>query len=383
MIERLRQNRVSRYIESLHDRLAPRLVRRRAFQLALLAILGAILYWGVIASDRYVSEADVVVDRSDLSGGRGMDFASLFAGSGRNDRDLMLMRDHLLSFDMLQKLEAKLQLRAHYSDWKHDPISRMWFEDAAQEFFHAHYLSRVSIEMDDIAGVLRIRVQAYTPEKAQAIASTLVDEGERFMNDMAHRLANDQVAFLERQVDEISERVLKTRSALVDYQNAKGFLSPQAAAETLTGIVAQLEGQLTQLKASRDTMLGYLSPKAPDVAQIDLQIAAIEKQLRAEKARLTSPSGGTLNRTVEEYQRLEMETGFAQDLYKTALTALEQGRIEAIRNLKKVSVVQSPTLPQYPMQPRRIYNIIVFALAVLVLAGILQLLAAIIRDHQD
>ena len=221
------------------------------------------------------------------------------------------------------------------------------------------------------------------PEMSQAITGALVEEGERFMNEIAHRLARDQVVFLEKQVSEMSERVLKARRALVDFQNAKGFLSPQAAAETLTGIMARLEAELTQLKASRETMLGYLSPTAPDVAQINLQIGAIENQLRLERARLTSPKGGTLNRTVEEYQRLEMEAMFAQDVYKTALTALEKGRIEATRNLKKVSIVQSPTLPQYPMEPRRTYNIVVFALSVVVLAGIVQLLAAIIRDHQD
>jgi capsular polysaccharide transport system permease protein len=231
--------------------------------------------------------------------------------------------------------------------------------------------------------VLRIKAQAYTPAMAQAITSTLLEEGERFMNDITHRLARDQVAFLEKQVGEMSERVLKSRLALVDFQNEKGFLSPQAAAEALTSIVARLEGELSQLKASRATMLGYLSPTAPDVAQINLQISSVENQLRAEKGRLTSPKGGTLNRTVEEYQRLEMVAMFAQDVYKTALTALERGRIEAIRNLKKVSIIQSPTLPQYPLEPRRMYNIIVFALSVLVLAGIVQLLAAIIRDHQD
>ncbi len=382
MIDRLRRNPLSRFIERVRDRLAPHLVRRSALHLALVAILVAIVYWGVIASDRYVSVADVVVDSTDLAGGRPVDFAALFAGS-RNDHDLMLLRDHLRSVDMLEKLDAKLQLRAHYSNWKRDPISRMWFEDAAQEFFHNHYLSRVAIEVDDSAGVLRITAQAYTPSMAQAITRALVEEGERFMNDMVHRLARDQVDFLEKQVSEMSERVLKTRRALVDFQNVKGFLSPQAAAETLTGIVARLEGELTQLKASREAMLGYLSPTAPDIAQINLQIAAIETQLRAEKARLTSPKGGTLNRTVEEYQRLEMEAMFAQDVYKTALSAMERGRIEATRNLKKVSIVQSPTLPQYPLEPRRIYNIIVFALSVLVLAGIVQLLAAIIRDHQD
>lgn len=382
MLDRIRQSALPRFFGGVHGRLAPHLVRRRALRVALVAILMAIVYWGIVASDRYVSRADVLVESTDMAAGQAGNIASLFTGA-RNNQDLRLMREHLLSVDMMEKLDSKLHLRAHYSDWKHDPLSRMWFEDASQEFFYLHYLSRVSIEVDEAAGVLRIKVQAYTPEKAQAIDSTLVEEGERFMNDIGHRLARDQVTFLETQVAEIGERVLKARAEVVDFQNVKGFISPQAAAETLSGIVARLEGELAQLEASREAMLGYLSPKAPDIAQIDLQIAAIKGQVRTEKARLTSPSGGALNRTVEEYQRLEMQTVFAQDVYKTALTALEKGRIDAARNLKKVSIVQSPTLPQYPLEPRRAYNIIVFALSVLVLAGILQLLAAIIRDHQD
>jgi capsular polysaccharide transport system permease protein len=86
---------------------------------------------------------------------------------------------------------------------------------------------------------------------------------------------------------------------------------------------------------------------------------------------------------VEEYQRLEMAAGFAHDIYKTALVALEKGRVEATRNLKKVSVVQNPTLPQQPLEPRRLYNIIVSVLVTLLVAGIVHLLAAIVRDHKD
>lgn len=383
MIDRIRQHPVPRFFERVHHRLAPHLVRRRAFQAALVGIVLAILYWGVIASDRYVSEADVVVDRTDVGGGQSIDFSALITGGGRSVYDLMLMRDHLRSVDMLQKLDARLKLRVHYSDWKRDPLSRMWSEDAEQEFFHRHYLSRVSIELDDAVGVMRIKAQAYTPEMARAIASALVEEGERFMNEMAHRLARDQVDFLEKEVDRMSERLLKARRAMVDFQNAKGFISPQATAESLGTIVARLEGQLTELKAKREAMLGYLSPNAPDIALIDLEIGAIVKQLRTEQGRLTSPKGGTLNRTVEEFQRLEMETIFAQDVYKTALVALEKGRMEATRNLKKVSIVQSPSLPQYPLEPRRVYNTVVFTLSVLMLAGIVQLLAAIVRDHKD
>jgi hypothetical protein len=53
--------------------------------------------------------------------------------------------------------------------------------------------------------------------------------------------------------------------------------------------------------------------------QLNQQIAAIEKQIAQEQARLAAPSGKTLNATIEEFQRLEMEAGFAQDVYKTAL----------------------------------------------------------------
>jgi capsular polysaccharide transport system permease protein len=346
------------------------------------AILVAAIYWGLIASDRYISEAHVIVDRTDFGGMQGIDLTSLITGQS-SGKDLLLLRDHLLSVDMLTKLNEQLSLRSHYSDRKRDTISRMWFEDASQEFFHRHYLSRVRIEMDDLSGVLRIQAQGYTPEMAHSIAKLLVEEGEKFINEMGHRLAREQVVFLEKQVTEMHERLMKTRQAVLDFQNAQGIVSPQGAVETLAAIVARIEGQIVELKSKREAMLGYLTPQAPDIAQVNIQITALEKQLALEKARLTSTQGQTLNRVLEEYQRLEMEAGFMQTVYNTALTALEKGRIEAARTLKKVSIVQSPTLPQYPLEPKRIYNIFVFALSLLVMAGIIHLIAAVIRDHKD
>lgn len=78
-----------------------------------------------------------------------------------------------------------------------------------------------------------------------------------------------------------------------------------------------------------------------------------------------------------------MEAAFAQDVYKTALVALEKGRIEATRTIKKVSVLQSPTQPEYALEPRRFYNTLVFILVAMLLAGVAHLLAAIVRDHKD
>lgn len=370
--------------KQLSQQLTPVLLRRRVFLTAVVAIVGAIVYWGLAASNRYVSEAHVIIERTNMSSGQTVDIGSLLTGAtGSNRNDQLLLRSYLLSVDMLQKLNSKLNLRAHYSDSAHDFLSRMWSQDNELEFFHRHYLSRTSVELDEYSGVLIIKAQAYTPEMANAIVTSLVAEGEHYMNELGHAMARDQVDFLEKQVNEMAQNALATRQALLAYQNKKGMISPQTTAETIQTAISKLDGQLTDMKARRAALLGYLSPQAPGVVEINIQIAALEKQMQLEQSRLTSPQGSTLNRTVEEYQRLEFAAKFAEDVYKTGMVALEKGRIEALRMLKKVSVLQSPTLPQYPLEPRRIYNIVVFILLALIIAGIVHMLAAIIRDHQD
>ena len=367
----------------LHREMAPALLRRRIIGAAVVFSALSAVYWVFIASDRYVSEAHVIIQRTDFAGGPNLDFSSLLGGANGGRADQLLLRSHLLSVDMLKKLDAALHLRAHYADPQRDPLSRMWDKDAPIEQFHKHYLERVSVELDEYAGVLMVKAEGFDPQTAHAIATELVQEGERFMNQMAHTLAQTQVAFLVTQVTDMNARAMQARQAVLGFQNKNGLVSPQATAENISGIVAKLEAQRTELETQRSALQSYLVPSHPSIVQIDQQIAAVGKQLAQEQARLTSPRGKTLNLAVEEFQRLEMQAAFTQDVYKTALVALEKGRIEATRTIKKVSVLQAPTVPEYPLQPRRLYNTLVFALVAMLLAGVAHLLAAIVRDHTD
>jgi capsular polysaccharide transport system permease protein len=388
MTDQINQDRPTRSsprgLRWLHSEMALALLRRRSIGAAVIASVLAAIYWLAIASDRYVSDAHVVIQRTDLSGGQGMDFSNLLAGAGNGSRaDQLLLREHLLSVDMLKKLDAALDLRTHYSDPRRDLLSRMWFRDASMEWFHRHYLSRVRIELDDYTGLLVIRAQAYDPKTAHAISAMLVREGERFMNEMAQNLAQAQVVFLEKQVVKMNERAIQARQAVLAYQDKKGLVSPQATAESIAGIVASLEAQRTELQTRRSALQAFLVPDHPNIVQLNQLVAAVEKQIAREQAKLAAPGGQTLNRAVEEFQRLEMEAAFAQDIYKTALAALERGRVEATRTIKKVSVVQAPVQPEYPLEPRRFYNTLVFMLVAMLLAGVAHLLTAIVRDHKD
>lgn len=358
------------------------LLKRRLIGAAFIASLLSIFYWGMIASDRFVSEAQIIIQGTDMGAMQSVDVASLLSGSS-GGRDQLLLRAHMLSTDMLLKLDDKLDLRKHYSDSEHDLLSRMWGRDTPMEWFHNYYLSRIHIDLDTEGDVLVIKAEAYNPEMAHAIAELMVEEGEAYMNEIAHKLASEQVSFLEKQVEKLGMRNIHARKAVLAYQNEHGQVSPQNTVENLSGIINNLEASLAELKSKRTALLGYLMPGSASVAEIDMQIAAVKKQIRLENLKLTSPTGSTLNMTLEQFQRLQLEAEFAQQLYTTALESLERGRIESLRTIKSVSVLQSPTQPQYPLEPRRIYNIIVFILVALLIAGILHLLAAIVQDHKD
>jgi len=349
----------------------------------LLAVLAS-AYWLIFASNRYVSEANVIIRKTDTVGAPSFDLGMLVSGVATVDRaNQLLLRDYLLSVDMLKKLDQSLDLRTHYSSSDHDLVSRMWFQDASLEWFHRHYLRRVEVEFDDFSGVLRIKVQAYNPEMAQAITQQLVQEGERYMNVLGHEMAQVQVNFLVTQVDQAQDRFQKASQDLLNYQNKAGLLSPQATAESINAIVAALEGQRAQLQTQLASLPKTLDRDHPNILMLKQSLRAVDAQIKEEKLKLATPSGGTLNKYVEEFYRLEMNVQFTQELYKSSLSALEKGRIDATRMLEKVSVLQSATLPEYPMEPRRLYNTLVTLLLALILAGILKLLKSIILDHVD
>lgn len=357
---------------------------RRLIRLILVAALLAAAYWLLLASDRYVSEANVIIRKTDSISAPSFDISMLVSGIGGVNRpDQLLLREYLLSVDMLKKLDAKLDLRSHFSDSQRDIVSRMWFRDASIEWFHRHYLSRVSADYDDFAGILRVKVQAYDAKTAQAISSMVVQEGERYMNQLGHELAEVQVSFLTNQVNLAQLRFQEASQVLLNFQNKKGLLSPQATAESINAIVAGLETQRAQIQTQLASLPKTLDRDHPNIVMLKQSLAAVDRQINQEKAKLATPSGKTLNASVEEFQRLQMEVNFTQDLYKSSLIALEKGRIDATRMLEKVSVLQAPTLPEYPMEPRRIYNTIATLLLAAMLAGILKLLEGIILDHVD
>lgn len=356
------------------------------FKLIIRLIIGytvlAIPYWLLVASDRYVSQATVIIQRTDQISSPGIAIPGVSPGN-TNAADQLLLREYLLSEDMLAKLDATLDLRSHYSNWRRDPVSRMWFKDAPTEWFYQYWLNRIQVDYDDYSGVLRIKAQAYDAKTAQAIVNLMVELGEAHMNEIGHRLAYSQVEFLSRETTTAHDRLLDATQKLIDFQNRKGLVAPQTTAENLNALIDKLEAQKTDIQTQLASLPANLNANQPMVVMLKKSLSAVQQQIAQRRAELASPSSSTLNYTVEEFQRLKMQTDFTQDLYKTALSSLEQGRMDAARTLKIVSILQSPTKPTYPLKPERFYNALVTLLIGLAMIGVVKLMESIILDHVD
>lgn len=347
----------------------------------IVAILIGCCYWGLIASDRYVSEAVVVLESPEMAAPT-LSFSSLFSG-GANVKDLLLLREYLLSVDMVLKLEEELAVSDHYSDTAIDSYSRLE-PDAFLGDLHEYVLSHIDVVMDEYSSVLRVRVQAYSAEMSYQIASFLLREGEQHMNDMGKELAKEQVKFMEIQVADISRRVNESRSALLAYQNEFGQISPEATAISIGAVIASLEGELATVKAKRASLKTYLSNQSNEILRLDSEIDAIESQIIEQHSRLAdSAHESSLNEIAAGYKAIELKMMLSLDLYRGALVALENTRADATRKLKQVSILQSPRIPEYPAEPRRLYNMFSFFVVTLVLTVIASLLLTLIREHRD
>jgi len=349
---------------------------------ALLCMLMSVLYWGVIATDRYVSKAHVVLQTADISP-QGLDFGSMLSGASATNRgDLLYLRDYLLSVDVLRLLDQKLNLRKHFSNPDIDFFSRM-DADLPIEYFHDYYLKRVSVELDSYSNVLVIKASAFDPQTAQKIVALLIKYGEIHMNKMGQRLAAEQVKFIENQVNELSQRLENAQNKVLSYQDKHGLMSPTKTAESVMGIIAELNAQLANLQAKKRVLSRFQSANSPEIIKLKSQISALQKQIQKENNKLTTTDGISLNKVTAGYQALLLKEEFAQKMYSNALASLEATRVEAARKLKQVSVLQAPTNPEYPIEPDRIYNITVTIILLTLISIILSLFMTIIRDHKD
>lgn len=365
--------------------------RHRVFQLTVLVPLAlASLYYGVIASDIYVSESRFVVrnhkQSTPLSLGSGAD--SLLQSTGlmsQSGDDANSVHDYILSRDALRELNAKLDMNRMFSSRGIDFLNRFrgllyWRNNF--EWLYLYYTDRVvDAELDTSSSITTLTVRAFSAEDARRINAMLVGLAEQLVNRMNERSRHDLIDVATDEVHLAEGRVVAATLALSTYRNKQRLYEPDIQSEQQLEGVSKVQGDLIAAEA-QIAQVRKISPSNPGLPALVAQADALRAAVASETAKVAG-GRGSLSSKSSEFERLTLEQGFAEKQLEIANIALESARSDARRQELYLDRLVEPNSPDYAMEPRRLRSLAVVLGIGLIAWGVLSLILASIREHVD
>lgn len=339
----------------------------------------AATYYTGFVSERYVSEASFMIEQSN-SNAPSMDGLSLFGVAPQTNNDLRILETFIRSPDMLYYLDQKLELKKHYE--QADLISRLGSE-ASYEGFLQFYRDHMRVRLNETSGMLELELQSFDPDYAKSLAELVLERSEAFVNEISHNLADEQLKYVQQEVELAEQRLKQFTAQLVAFQNETGLLSVADQGLALSGIMNELQAELVRNQTELQTLTSYLNDSSPQVIALNQRIDALQKQLDKEQNRLADSENTTLNDLAARQQELQLDLDLATQAYASALVALEAARTEASRKLKQLVVVSSPHLSEEAKYPRVAYTLTNILLVLLAIYALVRMMRSTIREHRD
>jgi capsular polysaccharide transport system permease protein len=344
----------------------------------------AILYYALFASDVYISESRFLV-RSPEHPTQGGFVGQLLQGSGisHSQDDAYSVHDYILSRDALRELDAKLGVRNAFSSKKVDPINRFaglsW--DDSFERFYRYYGKHVEVDYDTASSITTLTVRAFTAQDSQRIDDLLLQMSEGLVNTLNERSRRDLIRYAADEVKIATDKATAAAIALFEYRSKHAVFEPDKQAAIQLESVAKIQEELISTEAQL-AQVQKLSPNNPQISGLESRADTLRHAIGTEAAKVTS-ANGSFSAHAPDFERLTLETVFADKQLGVALADLETARSEALRQQLYLERLVQPSLPDKAMEPRRIRSMFTVLLIGLVAWGVISLLIAAVLEHSD
>jgi capsular polysaccharide transport system permease protein len=358
--------------------------------LVLLPLGAVVFYMWAVAVDQYSSRTGFTVRQeestgaSDLIGG-----LAQFAG-GTTSSDTDVLYEFIQSQEIVQRIDAEIDLVAHYSsEWPNDPVFALW-PSADIEDLLWYWRRVVRISYDKASGLIDLQVLAYDPQTARAISRAIVGESQRMINQLNEVAREDAMRYATRDLEESLERLKTAREALTQFRTRTQIVDPETDLQGRMGVMSNLQQQLAEALIEYDLLRETANSGDPRVTQARRRIEVIRERIGEERESFASAENNTqmggptenYPSLIAEYESLTVDREFAEETYRAALAAVDVARANASRQSRYLATYVSPTLPQSAQYPQRF---VVSGLAMLFLFlawGIMALVYYSIRDRR-
>lgn len=345
--------------------------------------LATAIYHGAMATDRFVSEARVVIRVASKPGGSLGGLGSLMQlfGISRSQDNAYAVRDYLASRNALAELGQRIDLAATYRRSDVDPLVRypsLLFGPSEEEF-HRYFQRRLTVYVDNTSGVIVLRVEAFEGDAAARVAQTLLLLGEGLINRLNDRMLGDAERVAASEVARAEQRRVDSEIALTNFRNRELMLDPGKSAALLIELIGRLGAELGVLRAEIAETAAN-APNSPQLMPMRQRAAAIDRQIAIERGRVSNSSDSLADK-IAAYERLMLEQQFAVRALDQARVALETARAEARRQQLFLERVVEPMVPDEARAPERWRNTFTVLGFNIIGVGIAWLIGSGLREH--
>lgn len=343
------------------------------------------IYYGLIASDVYISQSSFVVRTPEKQGGSSL-LGTVLKNTGftRSQDDAYTVEDYILSRDAMNLLNQKLDIKSKFSSKSIDLFSRFdgIYPDDSFEEFYLYYRKMIDVNLDANSSIITLKTKAFDAKDAQAIDEYLLELSEQLVNKMNERAQTEVVRAAQEVVDKAEAKAKAAALALGEYRNRVGVIDPERQSSIPLEQIAKLQDQLLTVRA-QILQVETLSKNNPQLATLRQRANLLEQAIKKQNEEVAGSKQGSLASKAIEYQRLSLNNQFADRELVSAMASLEQARTEAQRQQLFLERIAQPSLPDEGTEPKRFRMVLAVFIFGLVLWGILTMLIAGIREHQD
>lgn len=364
----------------------PRLLSLRLLSFLVLVVVplaAAAVYYLFIAAGQYVVEFRFGVRSVEPmpSGFGGLFFGSLAASPVVSDSYAVVQ--YIESRAIVDDLGRRLDLTAIFARPQGDWLARLHPPVPVEELVR-YWRGQVDAFYDATDHSITVRVRAFTPGDALALARGVQGAAERMVNALSARARRDTLGHAKADLRRAEARLDAVLARMRQFRDREGVIDPRQSANSTEALAARLRDALVAAKTRRAVLRQYMAPDAPALRLLDARIRSLAEEERAVSGEITSPpQSGTpaLSRLMTAYAELANRRRFAESAYQHALTALDRARRDADRQQIYLATFVAPSLPEEPLYPRRLYAIGLVFLVAFAIWAIGGLVVHSIRDH--
>lgn len=305
--------------------------------------------------------------------------AQSFLG-GTTNKDIYVASAYIQSPDMFYKLDEKLGIKQHYSNY--DFFSSLNKKPTSREIAE-YWNSVVSVSINNESELIKLSVKAYTPKMSQDIENEILKELDVLINNMNIKAHHDAIKLAQDEVASAQEQVELSAEKLRIFRNEHTLVDPTSEASSIMSLIGKLEGQLAEVQTELNAKKTYLREDSIELRTLINKRVALEQQIETTRERI---AGGIsdkqqLSNSFAEYEKLIMKSEFSKKLLESAMSSLETARQISLSKSRYLVIIEKPLIPDESLWPKPFLSALLTFLITTFGFGIVSLIISAVREH--